>query len=866
MVGQKIGPYEVVGQIGAGGMGEVFRARDTRLGREVAVKVLPPAFAGDPDRRARFEREAQAVATLSHPNIVAIHDTGVHEGQAFVVMELLAGQTLRERLGAGPVPVRKAIEFGVQIARGLGAAHGKGIVHRDLKPENIFLVDDGQVKILDFGLARRSLGSLDPGSEDPGLHASTTLAMTDPGTVMGTIGYMAPEQVRGQAVDARADLFAFGAVLYEMVSGLRAFQRDTAADTMTAILTQDPPELVGSRPDLSPALDRIIRHCLEKNANERFQSARDVAFALEALSGAGVTTGVPSGAILVPPPTRSERRWLMPVAALVLAAVALAGGYALGRARGGGEPSDLRFESKTWDPQWVTNARFAPDGQTIVFSAAATGSTPSLFAIRPGALISQPIGKPGTHLLSVSSKGELAVLVNADGRGHRIFHGTLARMTLDGASRDWMDDVVEADWSPDGSTLAITRGIIGKMQLEYPIGKVLHSIQAGYLSDPRVSPDGTQVAFFEHPINSDNRGFVKVADAGGVRLLAGEYWALEGLTWSVDGRSVMFSGSHQGSEAMQPMAVTVSGEPRVRQALTGAGGMIVFDVARDGRVLIARDELRISIRGLVPGETAERDFSWLDASVFGYFTRDARRLIFNDESQSAGADYQVALRDVASGQVVRLGPGITQRPSPDGKWAPALVASTGRVVLYPTGTGDTVTLDKGAIEKYSGGINWFPDNRRVILCGSEKGKAPRCYEQEIPKGTPKPITGEGVTDVILAPDGRTLLLSHGDDTNEVMTLGGGAPVPLKGIEPNDLPFGWSSDSRGVMVAKPALVPTPIDRVDIATGKRTRLREVAPPDRSGLVGTIVTQWIDDGRGYSYTYVRELSRIFIVTGVK
>jgi serine/threonine protein kinase len=318
-----IGPYEVVAKLGEGGMGQVYRARDTRLGPDVAVKVLPPAFADDPDRRARFEREAQAVATLSHPNIVAIHDTGVHQGQVFVVMELLAGQTLRERIAAGPIAARKAVEIAVQIARGLGAAHGKGIVHLDLKPDNVFLRDDGQVKILDFGLARQA------GSAE-GSGATTTVAGTDPGTVIGTVGYMAPEQVRGQIVDARADLFAFGAVLYEMVTGRRAFQRETAADTMTAILTQDPPELAGSRPDLSPALDRIIRHCLEKNANERFQSARDVAFALDALSGTGSATSLHSGA--VPAAPLRTRRWLLPVSALALVAAAIAGGFALGRA------------------------------------------------------------------------------------------------------------------------------------------------------------------------------------------------------------------------------------------------------------------------------------------------------------------------------------------------------------------------------------------------------------------------------------------------------------------------------------------------------------------------------------------------------
>jgi eukaryotic-like serine/threonine-protein kinase len=322
-IGTRMGPYEVVAAIGAGGMGEVYRARDTRLGRDVAVKVLPPAFAVDAERRARFEREAQTVAALSHPHIVSIFDTGVHEGQIFVVMELLDGETLRERVTNGPLPIRKAIEYGVQVARGLAAAHDKGLVHRDLKPDNIFLLADGHVKILDFGLARSA------GGENAGSGATETVAaLTDPGLVMGTIGYMAPEQVRGKVVDGRADLFAFGAVLYEMITGARAFQRDTPADTMTAILKEDPPELAGIRTDLPPALDRIIRHCLEKNPAERFQSARDVAFALEALSGTAATTvvAVQSGATERARPSTNRRElaaWLLALAAIVAVGVAV---------------------------------------------------------------------------------------------------------------------------------------------------------------------------------------------------------------------------------------------------------------------------------------------------------------------------------------------------------------------------------------------------------------------------------------------------------------------------------------------------------------------------------------------------------------
>jgi hypothetical protein len=282
--GSRIGAYEIVAKLGAGGMGEVYRATDTRLGRNVAVKVLPADVARDADRRARFEREARAVAALSHPNILAIHDIGSDADTLFVVTELLDGETLADRLRQGALPVRKAIEVAIAVARGLSAAHDKGIAHRDLKPANIVLLVDGQVKILDFGLAR----DMSPASGA----TETQAALTDPGTVPGTAGYMAPEQIRGQQVDGRADLFALGVVLYEMLTGTRAFARETTAETLTAILKDDPQELTTARAELPPGLDRIVRHALEKSPAERFQSARDVIFALEALSGSGSSTRV----------------------------------------------------------------------------------------------------------------------------------------------------------------------------------------------------------------------------------------------------------------------------------------------------------------------------------------------------------------------------------------------------------------------------------------------------------------------------------------------------------------------------------------------------------------------------------------------
>ena len=316
--GTRLGPYEILAPIGAGGMGEVYRAKDSKLDRDVAVKVLPESVAENPDMLARFEREAKAVAALSHPNILAIFDYGHHDGVAYAVMELLSGQTLRDRLDSGPLSQKQVVDFAMQVARGLSAAHERGIVHRDLKPENLFVTKDGHVKILDFGLAKRAEDS----EEKEQTSAPTQSRGTEPGTVMGTMGYMSPEQVRGREVDHRSDIFAFGTILYEMLSGRKAFKRDTVADTMSAILMQEPPEMTESGRNIPVALDHVVRHCLEKDPGNRFQTAKDIAFALSEASGSMSTSM--SGVQTVAPAYR--RRTVVVVAtAAIVAALIVAG-------------------------------------------------------------------------------------------------------------------------------------------------------------------------------------------------------------------------------------------------------------------------------------------------------------------------------------------------------------------------------------------------------------------------------------------------------------------------------------------------------------------------------------------------------------
>ena len=328
--GSQLGPYEIVAPLGAGGMGEVYRANDTRLDREVAIKVLPEHLAKDHETLARFEREAKSVAALSHPNILAVYDVGTdppasplskggQRGVSYVVMELLEGETLRERVRRSPIPWRKAIEYGVAIADGLAAAHGKGIIHRDLKPENIFVTKDGVVKILDFGLARMESGSIGTPSEDQADTPTVTLD-TRPGTVLGTVNYMSPEQVRGQKIDARSDIFSFGSVLYEMMTGSRAFTGESTPETMTAILKEDPPGVVSTRAEVIPEVDRVITRCVEKRPEQRIQSARDLAFALRDIL---MDSGPSKPVMATPTPKAARLSWILVGALAVALAVVL---------------------------------------------------------------------------------------------------------------------------------------------------------------------------------------------------------------------------------------------------------------------------------------------------------------------------------------------------------------------------------------------------------------------------------------------------------------------------------------------------------------------------------------------------------------
>jgi eukaryotic-like serine/threonine-protein kinase len=859
--GSKLGPYEILAPIGAGGMGEVYKVRDTRLGRIVAIKVLPEHLSRNPEVRARFEREARAISQLSHSNICSLHDIGQQDNIDYLVMEYLEGETLAAHLAKGPLPTADMLRCGIEIANALDCAHRSGFVHRDLKPGNIMLTKSG-TKLMDFGLAR----AVAPPSAAGALTESPTATgpLTAKGTIVGTFQYMAPEQLEGKEADARADLWALGCVLYEMATGKCAFAGTSQASLIAAILREEPRSILELQPLAPPALEHLVKRCLAKDTAERWQSARDVMHELTWISEAGSQAGVVAPAA-VPPTKRGRAAWLAAGLLGLALCVAITAAVMMRQA----SLPRVSFTPKTFQQYPIFRARFAPDGQSIVFSAAQEGNTPEMYSIRPEYIAPSSLGLRGVHLLDVSSSGELAVLLGAKHIAHCVFIGTLARMPLGAeAPREVLENVRDVDWSPDGSALAIIREADGKDRLEYPIGKVLFE-SGGYLSDLRISPQGDRIAFFDHPSHWDDRGSVKVVDlAGRMTELSSGYAALEGLAWSRDGTQVYFSGTDNsvgGSFGSAIFAVTLSGKRRVAQE--GAGALRILDVSQSDRWLAARDDLRIGIMARPPGATTERDLSWLDGSATPILTADGRTMLFTENGGEHNVNYTICLRKTDGSPVVRLGEGAAQKLSPDGKWVLAFVpTSPMQPMLYPTGAGEPVKLQRGSIQDYEHG-EWFPDGQRIILCGIEPGRGPRVYVQEIPDGKPQAITSEGIHLGALSPDSRLVLTRRSNGGSWAFyPVEGGSPQPVLGLLASDEVVRWSTDGRSVYVFDPRQIPSRVERFTISTGKRDLVMMLGTENRTGLTRVIEVSMADDSQVYAYSSYRMLSRLFIMDGAR
>jgi len=858
--GTKLGSYEVVSLVGAGGMGEVYRARDPRLGRDVAIKVLPVGLTGDVDRLHRFEQEARAAAALNHPNILTVHEIGSHtpaDGPAvpFVVSELIDGRTLREMLAEAPagLPTRKAIDFAAQIANGLAAAHEKGIVHRDIKPENLIVTRDGRVKILDFGLAKLREDITNVAADGVTL-APTLAGGTEPGVVLGTAGYMSPEQVRAQRVDHRSDIFSYGAVLYEMLSGQRAFKGATAADTITAILTTEPPDLSSSTTAVTPALDRIVRHCLEKSPELRFQSARDIVFNLESLSAVSATSAF--GAAAPPPRPIMGRRLALATLVVVAAAAAAAGAWRIAA----GRHSAPVFRQITFRHGELDNARFSPDGRTIIYTAAWEAARPEIFAVPADDTGGRSLGFPDARLLAVSKTGELAMILAPRKLSAFLSVGALARGTMSGgAPKAEIENIAEADYAPDGKSLAIVRAVQDPAgcQLEYPVGTVLY--KARLLTGLRFSPDGKYLGFIEHSLAGDDRGNAVILRATGEKVAAGPLRnSQRGLVWSPAGDEIWLTSPLEDGSIR---SLDLKGA--TRDLMNVPGRLFLRDVAPDGRVLLDQGDTRHGMIAVTDDGATQRDVSWLNYSWLRAISDDGKTVLFEEEGNQAYRGYRVFVRNLDGSSAIELGTGYAIALSKDKAWvlAEQLNDSGPELWLYPVGAGQARRQAPPTWRPVNAG-NFFADGKRAVVVGAEADRPLRIYVMDLASGALRPISEEGVLGgTLISPDQRWLT---GRTSAQLLAADGGASQPIKGLRPGDTVHGWTSDGQ-LYVASGNPTALQVDRLDPFTGKRTSWRQLSAPAIVGVRPTppVITP---DGKAFAFGYGVGFSNLYVLTGVR
>jgi Tol biopolymer transport system component len=669
---------------------------------------------------------------------------------------------------------------------------------------------------------------------------------------------MSPEQVRGKTADPRSDLFSFGAILYEMLSGNRAFRGDTPADTMSAILKEDPPELSETARNIPPGLERIVQHCLEKNPSDRFQSAHDIAFGLQMLSGQ-----TPSAARIAAIPVSQFRKWLQPAAVAAAIIAALLVGYLAG-ARSAATPP--RFRQLTFQRGSIQSAAFAPDGQTVIYSAMWNGKpTPEVFSTRIGDLLSRPLQLDDSQIVDISSSGEMAILEHWRSLTGWTGQAMLARMAISGgAPREVLDGVQSAGWSPDGNSLAVARRVGASYRLEYPIGNVLYEIP-GWLDCVRVSPDGERVAFVEHPALGDSRGSVMMAGKDRKTTVLSPDWSdVVGLAWSPSGDQVWFTASDSGiSRAL--LAATTSG--KVRTVLRVPGSLTIHGFARDGRVLLNSDTYRRGTLAHREGEKTDHDLAWFDWTRTQELSHDGQWVLFDEEGEGGGHDYTVYIRKTDGSPAIRLGPGRAVALSPDSKSALAEDFKTQQYVLYPTGAGEQRQLTHDNIVHGIG--RWTPDGKWIVFGGFELDKKARTWIMPAEGGKAQPLTPEGFVGYQVTPDGEQVLVRDLEGKYLLYPLhGNGSPVPVPQLSLDDSAIGWAADGHTLFVREAAqnVWSLRVVRVDLKTGKRELFKEIEAPDRSGVLSLGPIHITPDARTYVYGFTRRLSDLYVVEGLR
>jgi len=843
-------------------MGEVYRARDERLKRDVAVKVLPPDLAGDRDRRSRFEREARAASGLSHPNILTIYDIGSSEDTVYIAMELVEGQTMKDVVAGGPMPTKKMLDLAVQIANGLAAAHAAGIVHRDLKPQNVMVSKHGFAKILDFGLAKL----VTPESDE--LSGQQTAAdATRPGMVLGTVGYMSPEQASGRPLDFRSDQFSFGSILYEMATGKRAFERGTTAETLTAIIREEPAPVVQMNPKAPAPLRWLIERCLAKDPEDRFGTTRDLARDLADLRdhlSEAPSTGEVSREVAAAAVAPRRRAW----PALLGLGLLLAGGaVGLFAGRGLWSTPIPSFHQLTFRRGELGGARFAPDGQTILYSAGWDGRPMEVFSTRTDSSESRPFGLTDAEVLAVSPSGDMAVSIHRRNIGSFQRVGTLAQTGLagGGATREILEDVYWADWVPGKPELAVVRSTGRGQRVEFPIGKTVYET-TGWVSHLRVAPSGQAVAFIDHPVPGDDGGTVAIVDrAGKKKTLTAPFATGAGLAWAPGGE-IWFTAAPVGNNRAL-YSVTTSGRQRLRARVTG--NLTVEDIFRDGRLLMSQAVERQGLVALPPGESKERDISWLDWSGLNDLARDGRTALFTESGSGGGDGYSIYLRKTDGSPAVRVASGVAQAFSPDGSWVLGITDWTSpepKLVLFPTGPGEARPFSTPGLQVQ--GADWTPDGKQIVFDAQEASHGVRVFVMDVASGKHRALTPEGyrIRQLGTPPDGKHALVVGPDRRLYLYPLEGGEPTPIAALTITDRPVRWSADGKSFYYLRLGDLPGKLYRLDIASGKTETVRAFMPADAAGVGNVGRISVTPDLSGYAYSYVRVLSDLYVVDGLK
>jgi Tol biopolymer transport system component len=864
--GTRVGHYEVQSPLGAGGMGEVYRARDTKLERWVALKVLPEGLSLEVERLHRFEKEARSASALNHPNIVTIYEVGTSDGVSYIAMELVEGKTLRELLHTGALPLRRLLPLAAQLADGLAKAHEAGIVHRDLKPENVMMTKDALVKILDFGLAKLTQSGENDGPES---ELPTMTRATEPGTILGTVGYMSPEQASGEVLDSRSDQFSFGSMLYEMATGRKAFERRTKVQTLSAIIAEEPEAIGKVNPKLPPNFCWIVERCLAKEPAQRYAATRDLARDLATLrdhsseiSGAGEL-----------PLIRPKKKLFLLLAGLVAALIAGAGvllGTRAGENRALEAPLPV-FRQLTFRRGYVTGARFAPDGRTIVYSAAWDGKASEIFTTRIDSPESRPLGIFPAGILAISSAGEMAISLGCEPTNDDHCYGTLARVPLaGGAPREVLDNVSSADWSPDGKELAVVHVVNGEYRLEYPIGKALYTT-TGTLGSVRFSPKGDSFGFVEHESPDSIEGVIRVLDSQGHKRDLTAKSKMFGLAWTPEGNGLAFSGAVGGGVRMWLNFIKLSGQ--ARGLARPPGNTLLCDISQGGRALVLVGYTRCEIVAPVDGSTGGQRISWFDVSEPADLSADGRSLLFRESGSSVGGQYTTYLRRLDGSDPARLGEGKALALSSDQKWAlVSLARPAPHLRLLPTGVGQSRDLPGGGIDRYHWAF-FLPDGRTIAFAGEQNGRLPRTYLQDVEGGQPRAFGAEGLRISVASPDGKQLAGTTLDGKAfRFPADGDGTDLqPIRGVEPNEFLVQWSSDGKTLYVRGTEENPLTLYRVDLETGKRELWKRLDPTDEAGFIEfgagpRLGVRMTPDGRALVYSYWSRQYDLYIVEGLQ